>query len=111
MKTQAGIECKFFYGNYFRGRKQEECRLIGEVAPPHHWTPDLCKSCPAPGLLLANACPFIVLKAEVRGQFFNFGRRVRVSAFCNKVNQPVPEPEIGCGQCHPLPPVFAEKFK
>ena len=29
MKTPAGKECKYFYGNYYRGAHQEECRLIG----------------------------------------------------------------------------------
>ena len=28
MRTPAGTECKFFYANYFRGRNQQECRLI-----------------------------------------------------------------------------------
>jgi hypothetical protein len=109
VKTPAGNECKYFYGNYFRGRNDEECRLIGNVAPPHNWTPDLCKTCPVPHILLANACPNMVLKAEVRGKLLKFKRRVKISAFCTKVNQAVAEPEIGCGECHPLPPVFTEK--
>jgi hypothetical protein len=109
VKTPAGIECKYFYGNYFRGRKKEECRLIGETVAQHNWTADLCKTCPVPYILLANACPNMVLKAEVHSPLLNFRRRVKISSFCAKVNRPVSEPEIGCGECHPLPPVFTEK--
>jgi hypothetical protein len=28
MRTPAGTECKYFYGDYYRGRSQEECRLL-----------------------------------------------------------------------------------
>jgi hypothetical protein len=51
----------------------------------------------------------MVLKAEVHSPLLNFRRRVKISSFCAKVNRPVSEPEIGCGECHPLPPVFTEK--
>jgi hypothetical protein len=56
MRTPFGSECPFFYGNYFRGKSDEECRLIGNRPPPDNWTPDLCKSCPVPAILRANAC-------------------------------------------------------
>jgi hypothetical protein len=108
MRTPAGFECSFFYGNYFRGKSQEECRLIGNAAPPHHWTPDLCKTCPVPGIQRANACPNMQLRGEVKGKVLNFFRRVRVSAYCTKSEQAVKEPEVGCGLCHPLPPAFTE---
>lgn len=106
MRTPAGSECKFFYGNYFRGRKQEECRLIGNAPPPHHWTPDICAKCPIPGILRANACENIEYKAQVQRSLFGLIKRVEVTAYCSKSQQFVPEPHIGCGQCHPLPPVF-----
>jgi hypothetical protein len=109
VKTPAGNECKYFYGNYFRGRKNEECRLIGDAAPPHNWTPDLCKTCPVPHILLANACPNMILKPDISGKLLKFKRRVKITAYCTKVNRAVSEPEIGCGECHPLPPVFTEK--
>jgi hypothetical protein len=101
MRTPAGKECKYFYGNYYRGRHHEECRLIGNVPRPGNWTPDLCKTCPVPGIQLANSCPHLVLHGEVTSQFLGFRRRVKISAYCLKSEQNVPEPEIGCGQCHP----------
>lgn len=103
MRTPSGIECRFFYGNYFRGKSQEECRLIGKTPPPLNWTADLCKTCPVPGIIRANACPNLNLVAKVRRTIFFLPRRVQVSAFCTKSKQSVSEPEIGCGQCHPLP--------
>lgn len=109
MRTPAGFECKFFYGNYFRGRKQEECRLIGNV--PGQWTPDLCKKCTVPGILRANACENIVLKAVVRRSFLGLMKAVEVSAYCTLSQQDVKEPHIGCGHCHPLPPIFQDNKK
>ncbi len=108
MKTPAGTECPYFYGNYFRGRSQEECRLIGYQPPPHHWSPNLCKSCPVPAIQRHNACPNMVLEAEVQNNLFGLFRRVKVSAHCTLSQGPVADPHIGCGQCHPLPPEFLE---
>lgn len=111
MRTPSGVECQYFYGNYFRGRSQEECRLIGGVAPPNHWTPDLCKTCPVPGVLRANACPNMQITAKVNRSFLGLKRRVALKAFCTHSKTDVKEPEIGCGQCHTIPTVFKEKFK
>lgn len=109
MRTPAGIECRYFYGNYFRGRNIEECRLIGNAASPHHWTRDLCKQCPVPGILRANACPNIVLEGTVSAGILGHFRKVQVSAFCTRSNNAVAEPEVGCGLCHPLASVFTDK--
>lgn len=109
MRTPAGIECKYFYGDYYRGRVHEKCQLIGNFPPPNNWTPDLCKSCPIPDILQANACPNMVLTAKVWRPFYVFKRRVSVNAFCTKTQQAVTEPKIGCGQCHPMSQIFIEK--
>jgi hypothetical protein len=109
MRTPAGFECKFFYGNYFRGRKQEECRLIGNAPSPNQWTGDLCQKCPVPEILRANACENMELHAQVKRSFLGIFRNVAVSAYCPLSAQVVKEPHIGCGQCHPLPPVFMDK--
>ena len=108
MKTPAGFECKFFYGNYFRGRHDEECRLIGNAPSPGNWTADLCASCPVPGIIRANACENMILEGKVEKVLLGLKRRVKVSAFCVKSEQPVEEPEVGCGLCHELPFVLKE---
>lgn len=111
MRTPAGFECKYFYGNYFRGRNEEECRLIGNAPPPQNWKPDLCETCPVPGILQANACSNLVLHGDVTRQFFFLKRRVKVNAYCTKSQVNVAEPQIGCGQCHPEIDLFFEKDK
>ncbi len=109
MRTPAGVECPYFYGNYFRGRKQEECRLIGNQPPPHDWRPNLCENCPVPAITRANACPNMVLSGTVENQLLGLRRRVRVSAFCKLVQQAVNEPEIGCGHCHEFPEIRTDQ--
>jgi hypothetical protein len=108
MRTPAGKECAYFYGDYFRGRSNEECRLL--QAAKEHWSRDLCKTCPVPDILRANACEFLRLRATIgRPANAAFQRRVRITAYCEKVGRDVAEPEVGCGECHPLPPEFIVK--
>ena len=106
MRTPFGQECHYFYGDYYRGRNHEECRLLENARPPQKWSPDLCATCPVPGILRANACEHMQLSAEVFRPFFIFKPRVRVTAYCTKTQQAVAEPHIGCGECHKLPDVF-----
>jgi len=108
MRTPAGFDCKYFYGDYFRGRSVEECRLL--QGPGQKWTADLCKTCPAPGIARANACEFLQLRATIaRPLSAAFTRRVQITANCEKSKRDVSEPQIGCGECHPIPPIFEVK--
>lgn len=104
MRTPAGKECEYFYGDYYRGRQREECRLL--EAASLHWTPDLCFTCPVPDIRLANACEHLILRPEITRPFPFLKRKVRVHAFCRKTERNVSEPKIGCGECHQLPPIF-----
>lgn len=106
MRTPAGKECRYFYGDYYRGRSQEECRLLGSASPPLHWVPDLCQTCPVPEILLANACDHLVLDPRLERSFPFLKRQVRVKTYCKKTNRSGFDPHIGCGECHPLPPEF-----
>ncbi len=102
MKTPAGSECTYFYGDYFRGRNVEECRLLGAA-----WIPSLCQTCPVPGIGRANVCESMRLRAEVtRPLAAAFQKRVKVTAFCEKTGRAGFDPHLGCGECHPVPPVF-----
>ena len=89
MRTPAGKECRYFYGNYFRGRNIEECRLLEDSNP-----------------LMANGCENLVLEGEVHRPFLIGKSEVQIRAHCKKSNKHVAEPHIGCGECHTLPPVF-----
>ena len=108
MKTPAGKECPYFYGDYFRGRNVEECRLL--KAAGQQWRSDLCSSCPVPEISMANSCEFMKLRPKVgRPLSAAFMRRVQVQAFCEKSQKTVKEPHIGCGECHALPFKFEVK--
>ncbi len=107
MRTPYGQECSFFFGDYFRGRNFEECRLLTEAESKQNWSNKLCKTCPVPGIQQANACSFMQLTGEIKKDF-GFIKRMHVSAFCTKSNKKVKEPHVGCGQCHPLPDIFLE---
>jgi hypothetical protein len=105
MTTPAGSECKYFYGDYYRGRDHEECRLLGT-----DWKRDLCRTCPVPSIGMANACEFMQLRGEVTHPLTAaFRGRVKVSAYCEKTNRSGFDPHIGCGECHPLPAMFTVK--
>lgn len=105
MRTPAGRECPYFYGDYRRGRSQEECRLLDANPEGGQWRPGLCANCPVPDIARANACPHMRLKGRVGSRWLGFIQQVEVTAYCRKSAQEVAEPEIGCGQCHdgPLP--------
>jgi hypothetical protein len=108
MKTPAGRECPHFYGDYFRGKNVEECRLL--KAQGQTWSRDLCKTCPVPDIARANSCQHLKLNVVVARPFAAlFQRRVQVSAFCEKTKRGVSEPQIGCGECHTLPFTFEIK--
>ena len=106
MRTPAGRECGYFYGNYFRGRSQEECRLLSSSSPPHVWKREFCNTCPVPVIQLANTCPNMILIPKLVRKL-PFGKQeVRVQTFCRKTEVAGFDPHIGCGECHKLPPEF-----
>jgi hypothetical protein len=104
MRTPAGKECKYFYGDYFRGRHIEECRLVKDA--DLSWTPRLCETCPVPEILSANSCEHQQLIPELKRSIFFMRPEVKISAYCTKSNQKVNEPRVGCGECHPDLPEF-----
>jgi hypothetical protein len=100
MLTPAGVECRYFYADYYRGREHQECRLIAQNPRSAPWRPGLCKTCPVPGILRANACPHMVLEGRVAKRFLGLVSGIAVSAVCSQYMVQVPEPHRGCGHCH-----------
>ena len=98
MQTPAGKECKYFYGDYFRGRNHEECRLLEDN--DLSWSAYMCQDCPIPDILLANSCEHQQFIPELKRPLLIKRPIVKVTAFCTKTEQTVNEPRIGCGQCH-----------
>jgi len=111
MRTPAGKECRFFYGDYYRGRDYEECRLLNSASPALPWKPNLCQTCPVPEILLANACTHLILEPRLDRSFPLLKQQVKVTAECTKTLRSGFDPHIGCGECHNLPSVFTESEK
>ncbi|NIM92483.1 MAG: hypothetical protein GTO18_02050 [Anaerolineales bacterium] len=106
MQTPAGTECPYYYADYFRGRNKQTCRLIEQTPNGGMWSPDLCSRCRVPRIVLANACPNMVLEARAKSGFLGIGKNVEITATCTRSLEKVKEPEIGCGLCHePFPPI------
>jgi hypothetical protein len=109
MRTPFGFDCPHFYGDYYRGRHHEECRLLPPGSSAGEWKVDLCKSCPVPSITRANACPTLTLTAIVKKGFLGMGKHVEVLAFCTRSQTMVNVPQIGCGLCHPGSEPFSTK--
>lgn len=101
MRTPAGTECPYYYEDFHRGRSVQECRLIERNPDSEPWEPQLCSHCPVPGILRVNACPNMVLEAEVVRRWLGLVRRVEVYAVCTEYQVEVEDPYVGCGHCHP----------
>ena len=106
MITPAGKECPWYYQDFHRGRAIQECRLIEKTPDGGSYSPSLCGSCAVPGIIMANACENLVLEARASRGILGIGKRVNISAFCTRSHEDVPEPQIGCGQCHTDFPTF-----
>ncbi len=106
MRTPAGTECPFFYGDYYRGRNREECRLLPGPGAEKRWSRDLCKTCPIPEIARANSCEFQELDLRVKRSLLGQRRATLLGVHCHKCECQVADPHIGCGQCHAALPNF-----
>jgi hypothetical protein len=99
MRTPAGVECRYYYEDFNRGRETQECRLIQSNPASAPWRPNCCRTCPVPAILQSNACTDMELEAWV-GRRWLVLPQVRVRAFCTRTKQVVADPMVGCGHCH-----------
>ena len=99
MKTPAGKECKFYYGDFHRGRSEQACRLIERNPESLPWDPGLCQSCPVPDILASNASDTLKLDGKVVKKFFGFKKEVEVEGWCSECFNVVPDPKRGCLNC------------
>lgn len=96
MRTPAGKECKFYYEDFHRGRDVQECRLIKTNPDSFPWRPSDCGNCPVPDILNANASPDMRLSLAVKSRVFGLGRKLEVTAWCERHNIPIEDPFVGC---------------
>jgi hypothetical protein len=99
MKTPAGKECKYYYGDFHRGRNVQACRLIERNPDSSPWRPALCHSCPVPDILRANRSDTLKLDGKVVKKFFGLKEQVEVEGWCSECFQVIPNPELGCPTC------------
>ena len=92
------VNCRYFYGDYFRGKNHEECRLI--AANPENsrpWRRKLCNTCPVPELIITSNSRHLELEAKVQRKFLR--DQVEVSfAVCTKHVLELDDPGY-CPQC------------
>lgn len=92
------VDCKYFYGDYFRGRNHEECRLL-EASPENQrpWKRKLCDTCPVPDILRQTKCRSLALEAKVTRKLFR--ERVEVTfAACTEHVVELSDP-LNCTDC------------
>lgn len=92
------VSCRYFHGDYFRGKNQESCRLL-EASPNNQrpWRRALCDSCPVPELLIVSNSRDLLLEAEVKRKFLREGVEVTF-AVCAKHMLELADPRL-CPQC------------
>ncbi len=99
MKTPYGKECKFFYADYYRGREDQNCRLLERNPDSDPWFPALCQNCPVPDILAANGNPNLRLRAWVGKGFLGITKKVQVEAVCGLHGVEILDSKKGCDQC------------
>ena len=68
--AKGSVNCRYFYGDYHRGRNYEECRLL-EANPDNQrpWKRKLCESCPVPEILITSNSRDLLLEGTVKRKF------------------------------------------
>lgn len=98
MRTPAGVECRYYYEDFNRGREIQECRLLAQNPNSLPWEPDDCSRCPVPEILRANGSPHLRLEAKVTKKLGLF-RRIEVASYCLKHAIEIEDPIRGCREC------------
>ena len=99
MKTPAGKECKFYFGDFHRGRNVQACHLIERNRDSLPWEPHLCQGCPVPDILRVNQSNTLKLDGKVVKKFFGFKKQVEVEGWCSECFAEVHDLKRGCANC------------
>jgi hypothetical protein len=99
MRTPAGKECKYYFGDFHRGRSVQACRLIEDNPDSPPWQPSLCQTCPVPDILRANGTSTLKLEGTVVKKFLGFKQEVAVTGWCSECFSEVLNPLLGCPNC------------
>lgn len=110
MKTPFGKECSYYYEDFNRGREIQRCDLLVSAGQGAEWQTSLCGKCPVPRIQQANSCKNLLMQGSVKRAWLGFSREMQVSCTCIKSLRDVPEPEVGCGECHADNPLIQALF-
>lgn len=92
------VNCRYFYGDYFRGKNKEECRLLASnPANAHTWKRSYCDSCPIPEILIVSNSRDLALEAAVSKRFLR-GQVEVTFAVCTKHMLELDDPRY-CPKC------------
>lgn len=95
--ANAPVQCRYFYGDYHRGRNIEECRLIEANPESRPWKRKLCDSCPVPEIVMTSNSRDLVLEGEVKRKLI--WENVEVTfAICQKHMVELDDPHY-CPEC------------
>ncbi|MBK6430264.1 MAG: hypothetical protein WAW03_02345 [Anaerolineae bacterium] len=90
------IDCRYYYEDYHRGRDVQECRLP-QSRESAAWNPNVCNSCPVPGILRATNTRHLALEGTIKSRFL-LGNRMTVFAICTRHKQQLSDPRV-CPAC------------
>ncbi len=81
---RSSVNCRYFYGDYHRGRSTESCRLLEQNTKSERpWKRKHCDTCPVPELLIVSNCRHLLLEAEVKRKFLRESVEITL-AICSK---------------------------
>ncbi len=92
------VNCRYFHGDYFRGKNVEACRLL-EANPdnPIPWKRKHCDGCPVPEVIIGSNCRTLELEGTVKRQFLR--ERVEITfAVCTRHMEQLSDPLV-CPLC------------
>jgi len=98
MRTPAGVECRYYYEDFNRGRETQECRLVQRSRGSLPWTPEICAKCRVPAILRANGSPDLRLSLTIRKRLGLF-KTLDLQAWCDRHDEPIADPMRGCPRC------------
>ncbi len=99
MRTPAGKECKFYFGDFHRGRNVQACRLIERNPDSSPWEPKICQSCPVPDILQVNQSKNLKLDGKVVKKLFGFVKEIEIEGWCSECFRQVSNLKRGCANC------------
>ena len=100
MQTPDGRECPNYYADFHRGHNIQLCRLLEFDHESLPWKPTDCARCPVPDILQANASKYLRLELRIQPTFLGLGRRMTVTAFCDRHDIVIEDPYVGCPKCN-----------